>query len=230
MQSQTGFLLSYIKYGESDAILHCFTQEKGFQTFFVKGIFSSRSKKKAYLLPLNELCFSYSKPSKQGQMQWVNQLDLVENPDFYQEVKSASIVFFVSDFLNQQLKKEASSEGIYSEILFFLNELENKNYSSHLIFLFRMIQWLGFSPLESNGFYLNPESGLFSTEKSHVSFGEEVSSVWKELTQAENPYSVSLPTRLRKDFLDSVLVYFHFHIPEFRTPNSLEIVQQLFEK
>ncbi|MBS1549872.1 MAG: recombination protein O N-terminal domain-containing protein [Bacteroidetes bacterium] len=229
MQSQTGFLLSFLKYGESDAVLHCYTQEKGFQSFFVKGIYAPRSKKKAYLLPLNELCFSYAKPCKAGQMQRVSQIDLVENPDLYGDVKSSSIVFFIADFLNQQLRNEEKSDDYYAEILYFLNELEHKNYSSHLVFLFRTIQWLGFSPLESQGLYLNPETGLFSNETSHVLFDESISDLWKNLIKAEKPYSIQIPTQFRKKFLNSVLVFLHFHLPDFRTPQSLEIVQQIFE-
>ena len=34
---------------------------------------------------------------------------------------------------------------------------------------------------------------------------------------------------MRKTFLDSVLVYYHYHITDFKTPNSLEIIQQIFE-
>jgi DNA repair protein RecO (recombination protein O) len=56
MNSQNGFLLSYLKYGENDAILHCFTEEEGFQSYFLKGIYRKK-KKKALLLPLNKLNF-----------------------------------------------------------------------------------------------------------------------------------------------------------------------------
>ena len=44
-----GILLSYIKYGDNDAILHCFTENAGFQSFFMRGIYSPKNKKKAYL-------------------------------------------------------------------------------------------------------------------------------------------------------------------------------------
>ncbi|WP_308005690.1 recombination protein O N-terminal domain-containing protein, partial [uncultured Chryseobacterium sp.] len=55
MNSQNGFLLSYIKYGENDAVLHCFTEEDGFQSYFLKGIYAKKNKKKALLLPLSKL-------------------------------------------------------------------------------------------------------------------------------------------------------------------------------
>ena len=77
--------------------------------------------------------------------------------------------------------------------------------------------------------YLNPETGVFTVEKIHPMFDIEISSLWKKLHQAENPYHISIPTVIRKEFLESVLVYLQCHLPEFRTPNSLEIVHQIFE-
>ena len=52
MNKFSAFLLSYFKYGENDAVLHCFTLENGFQSFFLKGVYSAKNKKKAYLAPL----------------------------------------------------------------------------------------------------------------------------------------------------------------------------------
>jgi DNA repair protein RecO (recombination protein O) len=66
MHNQICFLLSYLKYGDNDAFLHCFSAEEGYQSFFVKGIYSAKNKKKPYLFPLNllrvsvfNLCFPF---------------------------------------------------------------------------------------------------------------------------------------------------------------------------
>ncbi len=48
MNSQTGFFTLFIKYGENDAILHCFTEEEGFQTYFLRGIYSQKNKRKLF--------------------------------------------------------------------------------------------------------------------------------------------------------------------------------------
>ena len=53
--TQEVFLLSYTKYGDHDAVLHCFCRENGFESFFAKGIYATKNKKKAFLFPLNEL-------------------------------------------------------------------------------------------------------------------------------------------------------------------------------
>lgn len=229
MATQTGFLLSYIKFGDHDSVLHCFTREKGFQSFFVRGIYSAKNKKKAYLLPLNEICFTLNPDQKSGTLANVTKLELVENPEFYQDIKAGSIVFFVADFLNQVLRNENNQEKVYDEILRFLNELEKQNYRSHLIFLVKILKVQGLMPLVSEEKYLDPESGNFRAEQYHNLFNSEISELWKTLISYENPYDLKLPSAIRKNLLESILVYYHYHYADFRVPNSLEIVQQIFE-
>ncbi len=229
MEIQTGFLLSYIKYGDHDAVLNCFTMEKGFQSFFAHGIYSAKNKKKAYLLPMNELCFTLKPKIKNNSIQNISKIELVENPDFYQDVKCNSIVFFTADFLNQILRNEDHQEHVYNEILRFLNELENKNYSSHLFFLIKILEVQGLLPLANNARYLDPESGNFYEDVRHTIFNSEISAIWKTVIEAEDSYKIHLESKTRKAFLSSILIYYHFHYPDFRVPNSLEIVQQIFE-
>lgn len=94
---QSGFLLSYIKYGENDAVLHCFTEEDGFQTYFLKGIYSKKNKKKAFLLPLNKLNFSVSAGKNSG-IQTISRFEIIEVNDVYTDIKANTVIFFIADF------------------------------------------------------------------------------------------------------------------------------------
>lgn len=229
MNYLNGFLLSYIKYGDHDAVLHCFTREKGYQSFFVRGIYSQKNKKKAYLLPLNELGLTLTPNIRGNSLQSISKIDLLEYPEFHQDVKANSMVFFVSDFLNQILRNEDQHEQIYDEILRFLDELEKKNYSAHLVFFIRILKSQGLLPLVTAGTFLDPESGTFGEEPHHHLFGADISRLWKMLILQENPYHIILNPNDRKNLLDTILVYYYYHFAGFRTPNSLEIVKQIFE-
>jgi DNA repair protein RecO (recombination protein O) len=229
MVSQTGFLISYLKYGDNDAVLHCFTKEKGFQSFFVRGIYSRKNRKKALLFPLNEIRFHLNQTPKSGQIPSISNLDLISNFDFFDDVKAVSVIFFVSDFLNQVLKNENKSPKIYDAIRDFLVQLKNHNYQSHLIFLFEMLKIHGFSPLISEQKFLNPEFGNFQDEIVHHLFDEEISDVWKQLILSENLYTIKMNPKIKNSFLNSILIYFHYHFADFHVPKSLEVVQQIFE-
>lgn len=226
---QNGFLLSYIKYGDYDAVLHCFTKEKGFQSFFVRGIYNKRNKKKAYLIPLNELSFTLAHHHKAGALATVSNIELITCLDYNTDVKANAVVFFLSDFLNQILKNENQNTKIYFELQYFLKELQNKNYGAYLIFLVKILKNSGVLPLVNDAKFLDPETGIFSPEKSHPIFDETTSNLWKNIINADSAYQISIPTKLRSGFLDSILVYYHYHFSNFRIPDSLEIAKQIFE-
>lgn len=228
MTSQDGFLLSFIKYGENDAVLYCFTEEEGFQTYFLKGIYSKKNKKKAFLLPLNKLNFSISSGKNTG-IQTVSRFEMIEANDAYTDIKANTVIFFVADFLNQILRNEHKNPAIFCAIEEFVHELNQQNYRSHLIFLIKILKIQGVAPLLGNGNYLDPETGTFSDLGTHHFFDSENCMLWKLILSAQNPYEIKIPQALRKNFLDSLLVYYHYHITDFKTPNSLEIIQQIFE-
>jgi len=225
---QSGFLLSYIKYGENDAVLHCFTEEDGFQTYFLKGIYSKKNKKKAFLLPLNKLNFSVSAGKSSG-IQTISRFEIVEINDVYTDIKANTVIFFIADFLNQILRNENKNQIIFHTIDEFILELSRQNYRSHLILLIKILKIQGVAPLLGEGNYLDPETGTFSNVGTHHFFDSENSLLWKLILSAEDPYEIKIPQVLRKKFLDSLLIYYHYHITDFKTPNSLEIIQQIFE-
>ncbi|WP_292009426.1 DNA repair protein RecO [Chryseobacterium sp.] len=228
MNSQNGFLLSFIKYGENDAILHCFTEEDGFQSYFFKGIYTQKNKKKALLLPFHKLAF-YIKPLKGNGIHSLSKLELLKSHEIYNDIKNNTVVFFISDFLNQVLKNENKNPHIFRGIEEFILELESQNYQSHLIFMIKLLEIQGVAPLISDHPYLDPETGNFNSVLIHQLFGEDISAIWKLIISSPDPYSVKIPSALRKNFLDSILVYYHYHITDFKIPASLEVIQQIFE-
>jgi len=224
--TQDVILLSYTKYGDHDAVLHCFCKQNGFESLFAKGIYAPKNKKKAFLFPLNELSIQTSHKKKNIR----NVLKIEQNKSdlFSSDIRKNSILFFVSDLLNQILRNENQNSQIYSEISVFLEELKKDNFQSHLIFIVRLLKLQGLQPLYSEQDFLNPESGHFEHIQSHHLFDKEMSAVWKLLLIADHPYSVKLNRAEKQNFMDSVLVYFHYHISDFREPKSLEVIKEIF--
>lgn len=230
MNKQTGFLLSYLKYGDNDAVLHCYTKEAGYQSFFVRGIYSAKNKKKAYLIPLNELSLCLSAHHTNAKLPMVQKIEAGENSDFYLDIKQSSVIFFVSDFLNQTLKNEHANTSLYSEIEEFKNHLYKGNLHSHFIFLIRMLNIFGIAPLTSEeGKFLNIERGFFQDEASFDLLDAEISEIWKHILNNHYEEDFRIDKQYRKKLLDSILLYYKIHFPEFYTPKSLQVITQLFE-
>ena len=224
--TQEVFLLSYTKYGDHDAVLHCFCRENGFESFFAKGIYAPKNKKKAFLFPLNELLLYTS--DKKKNIQDVFKIEQKNTELFSSDIRKSAILFFVSDLLNQVLRNENQNVGIYSEISVFLNQLQLENFQAHLIFMSRLLKQQGLQPLYSDKVFLNPETGNFEDLEVHHFFNQFISDIWKELITSQNPYSIKLSRTEKQNFLDSILVYFHYHFTDFREPKSLEIIKEIF--
>ncbi len=230
MQLLQGFLLSSIRYGDQDVVLNFFTKENGFDTFFARNVYARKNRKKPYLFPLNELRFSLVHSSRSGSMKTVSTLEPAVDMQQEFDVRAGTVMFFVAEFLNRILRNENASEAIYEEISVFRNYLKDHNFNAHLIFLIRLMKILGHMPLVSSQPYLNPEDAEFSAEIQHHTFTEEISAFWRDILMSERPYDeILIPPASRKKLLDSILVYCFYHIPEFRVPDSLEIIQQIFE-
>lgn len=225
-----GILLSYIKYGDNDAILHCFTENAGFQSFFMRGIYSPKNKKKSYLTPMTELYFTISDFHKKYNIQTISKIEKVKTLENYEDIRVSSILFFVAEFLHQVLKTELVNTQIYTNIKVFLHQLENQNYQAHYAFLVEYLRSQGVAPLCREEKFLDPESGFFSESICHHLFDEQVSEYWKKMISNEEIYDVKIKNSMKEDFLDSVLVYYSCHFPEFKIPKSLDVLRQIFSE
>lgn len=229
MQTYNCFLLSYLKYGDNDAILHCFSKENGYQSFFAKGIYTPKNKKKPYLFPLNLLQITTLKSSTDQSILRVSKIEL--DPDFYDfsEISEITILFFIADFLHQVLREEGSNQQLFSSIKKLKQQISLRNSDAYLVFIFTFLKISGLAPLYSDKRYLNPESGIFEEELSHSLFNLDISEVWRNLLTSDDCYNLKLKRSQRSDFLDTLMIYCQFHLNNFYTPQSLAIVREIFD-
>lgn len=228
MNKFSGFLLSYFKYGENDAVLHCFTLENGFQSFFLKGVYSAKNKKKAYLAPLNELLITVVDKKKISDLHLVSKIECLGNilPEY--NVKVSSLAFFVSDFLHQVLRNEHANTLLYQEIKEMKLLISDGDTSAHYTFLIRLLKIFGISPLLQDGNFLNIEKAEFQKFSEENGPNDEVSLIWKTVLEEKfTPQKIKKESR--KKLLDSIMLYYKTHFPEFYTPKSLTILTQIFE-
>lgn len=228
MQKQTGFLLSYLKYGENDAVLHCFTKENGYQSFFLRGLYAAKNKKKAYLLPLHELTFSLSTYSVNSKLPAISKIESKEGNNDLWDVKESAVIFFVADFLHQTLRNESAHPKLYQEIRDFKNALSSGNVQAHYRFLIRLLSVFGIAPLLSEQKYLDIETGIFTEEIAVQTLDETLSFYWKKILSEESS-ELKIEKEYRRKLMDSVLLFYKLHFPEFFVPKSLQVIHQLFE-
>lgn len=226
MKSAKGFVLSTVRYGDSDAVLHCFTEEEGFQSYFGRGLFSAKSRNKLYLQPLSEIAFSINMAGSRG-ISNISKIELLKSQD-NPDVKTGSILFFLADFLNIILRNEERNLNLYNEIGALKNRLYLRDPNAHLFFMVRTLLLLGLAPLRGGGNYLNLEEGLFEDLPTHQLFDKDISMLWRWALGEDHMFNGEINNALRRSFLNSILMYYQIHVPGFRTPVSLEVVQEVF--
>lgn len=136
MVNISGFLLSYLKYGDNHAVLNCFTSENGYQSFFAKGIYSAKSKKKPYLFPLNLLNITVSNSKVKTNVKSISNIELISGFSEMMGVKSSSPLFFVAEFLNNVLREEQKNTELFDAILKLQNEIFKTTSLHTLLFSF----------------------------------------------------------------------------------------------
>lgn len=229
MNKQSAFLLSYLKYGDNDAVVHCFTRENGFQSFFVRGIYSAKNKKKAYLMPLNEFLITTADKFQNSKLPVITKIDPINTPSLDYDIKTSSVHFFIADFLNQVLKNEHKNEAFYEEIRVLIMMTKEKKFYCHYIFVLKILKFFGICPSLSEGVFLNVEKGEFQSFKENQTLDEDVSLLWKDILENDFSYNLILKKDIRKRFLDSIMLYYRNHFPDFYTPKSLSILTEIFE-
>lgn len=221
------YLLSSIKYGDTDVVINVFSKEEGYLSFFGKNFYSSRSKKKSYLFPLNEVKIT-SLPLKEKKIATLSKIEILQTNYNEKNISTSCILLFTSEFLHTVLKNESKNSKIYSLISDFLSEVQTGNMDAYCSLIFKLLEYNGFSPLLSSLPFLNPLTGKFTHEIFNQDFSAQVSEIWKKFLLSENTFSIRLTTEQRRAFLHSLLLYYQIHFDQFKIPSSYQVMKEVF--
>ena len=125
-------------------------------------------------------------------------------------------------------KRQGKNDSMYVEILNFKGSLKKSNFYAHYFFLIKILEILGLAPLISENKFLNLEKGIFQDDISPEIINDEVSILWKKILD-DKAIDLEMNKITKKKLLDSILLYYNYHFPDFRYPKSLEIINQIFE-
>jgi len=207
--------LTYIKHGGSSIISKIFTEEKGLQTFIVKGIRSKNSKKKlSYFEPLKLLNLDASFVKKKS-FQNIVDITIAKNFDSA-KVKTYKnlLAFFLAELNAKILQEEEQNTALFG----FIWNATIKLYSSKkphpnfpIKYLLNLSKFLGFYPslTEINKPFFNLESGSFSTENTkETSLDQQNSNYLRDLLKNTMP---AIPKKNKSKLLKKIMQYYKLH-------------------
>jgi len=231
-------VLTSIKYGESDLIVKCLTEE-GVKSYLIKRIFRSKSKnmKIGYFQALSLLDLS-AYHNKRGNL---NKIAEARVSYLYRSLATniykQSIALFLAEVLGNTLKEEEQNQIQFDFIETSLKWLDQHDSFSnfHLIFLFQLTKYLGFYPDvdHAGAEYFDLEEGNFTGLKPYRnSLSGKNLILFKSIIGIKFDDMVALKwnSEARQIVLDILLEYYELHLPGFKKPRSLKVLKEVFNE
>lgn len=229
-----GIVLRKVDYSETSIVLKVLTPSNGVKSFIFQG--AKRKKKKGNIIsPLAILSIEYYQRGDSD----LAKISTVEPETLYKTIPfdpyKSSIVFFMNEVLNNTLRENENSEGLYD---FLVNILQVLDLSEHIAnfpikFLYRLTKYLGFFPHEvKNPVYLDlRECSYTKYEPNHSEYLSKQNSLLLlrfsgMKFDGKNDPEIDLNTR-RKLVYD-ILKYYNVVFEDFKPIKSLSVLEATF--
>lgn len=208
--------LTYIKQGDSSIISKIFTEEKGLQTFIIKGVRSKNSKKKlSYFEPLKLLNIDAAFNPKKS-LQYLADITIADNFDGARtNMRKNFISFFIGEVSSKVLQENEQNTMLFNFIwdtTKTLYTMQKLDLNFGLKYLLDLSEFLGFYPstIEINNPFFNLERGKFCNTKhlSEICLNKEKSYYLKALLNKE---TIIIPQEKKSELLKALLLYYKLH-------------------
>ncbi len=233
-------MLNTIKYGESSMVAHLLTDVAGRKSFMVQGIGKGgrgKGGKSALFQPMF-LVDIMALESSHTQIDRVKEVALarpLQSIPF--DVRKSTVALFMAELLYKIVREvEPDSplfEYVYNSVV-ALDEMEEGVFNFHLWFMVGLSRFLGFFPADeySEGAVFDIENGSFSTTppRSGLFFNADNSRLLATLMDISPVElgNIRLSRVQRKDFIESLLAHFGYHLDTTPNLQSLRILSEVF--
>ena len=224
--------LSYLKQGESSIIAKIFTEEKGLQSFIVKGVRAKKAKKKLGLFqPLQLLNINATHITKNS-LQYISEITITHN-QFSDgiDMKKNFISIFVAEVISKVLLETEKDKALFKFIWELKNNLSNFekiNPNFSLIFLIGLSEQLGFLPSKDqiDGDYFNLEFGEFTNNQQQLNHFIKKDNSYYLRKLLENK-DINIPYKNRNEILLHLIQYYKLQHHELKNMTSHLIIESL---
>ena len=240
IHSTKGIVLRTIKYGETSIIAHIFTELFGIQSYLINGARTSGKTSKAHFFQPASFLEMQVYHNDLKNLQRIKDLKWsVLYKNIFSDVVINSVALFMVELLQKSLKQPETNEGLFQfcEDAFLQLDIADIEVTANfpIYFSLQIAQILGFGLSDNysevkNVFNLN--DGNFSTENSasvnHLS--KELSWHISQLLKAVHPQDlneIKMNRNIRKGILKSLESYYAWHVPEFGTMKTLNVLSEI---
>jgi len=237
VSSTNALVLSSLKYGDSSLIVRMYTSKFGLQSYMLKGVLARKkgSFKAGHFQPLTQLEIVAS-TSKEGKLGYLREATIsVPYQTLHSDIRKSTIALFLSEVLSVSIG-ESEPDTIFFDYLssaFQWLDHHDRIANFHIRFLIGLTRHLGFFPdlTHQDAPYFDLYEGAFVSETplNPVIQGQQLEFLISFLnTGFDEIADIKLNGQQRKDLLKVLIKYFELHLPAFREPRSLEVLDTVF--
>lgn len=231
-----GIVLQSIKYGETSLISKILTEQMGVVSFMIKGVRSKGKSNKASLFQpgtLLDLDFQYNSTKNLQYYKDVKRSHIYQTLPF--EILKSSLMQFVLEVIAathiDHQSNEEEFDFLYNQFLYL--DASTPDSLFPIRFLINYSHYLGFSP--DNNFnneyqYFDLRNGSFqkTIEGNLYALSAEESKWLNALLSSDTiPDSLHIKQN-RVEFLKKLILYYTYHIENFKTLNSHLVYGDIF--
>ena len=238
IESTKAIVLSALKFKDTSLIVKCYT-EKGIKSYLIKGVLSKNTKNKKFKIAYFQtftLLDIVAKHNNKSQLNYITDINVYQPlHKIHTDIYKNTIVLFLAEILTTVLKEETENNSLFqfieNAIIWLDTHTETSNF--HIIFLLKLSKFLGFHPdipKETDSFF-NLQEGRFSFHKPIATYisGNDFN-LFKSVIgiNFDAVSKIKMNGKNRQVLLGILIQYFALHLPEFRKPKSLAILQMIF--
>lgn len=234
IESIEGIVLQKINYAEHAVIIKLLTETDGVRSFIFPGG-KSKNKQGNLLNPLAIVQVEFTKKPNQdlGSIREIHAAVVFRDIPF--NPYKSGILFFINEVLNNTVKEQEESEGLYQFLRNALQVLDLadsiKNFPA--VFLIQLTHYLGFYPkVNEGGVYFDLQEGTFvSYRPAHAMYvSQETSGFILSLLNAklDGSNQPHIPLQMRRKVLHELINYYRVLFDHFKDLHSLPILEETF--
>ena len=230
--SSRAIALSYIKHGESSIISKIFTEEKGLQSFIIKGVRNRKSKKNLNLFQALQLSSINATYLSKKSLQYLTDISLLNSQTQERiNMKKKFLSIFVAEVTSKILHENEVDKPLFQFLWNLKTALDSSNEidpNFPILFMIDLSKYMGFYPLnkKENSPYFNLELGEFTNNTQQLNYyiNQKNSYYFKALL---NKQKVAIPYANRNQLLLNLIDYYKLQHHELKNMTSHLIIESL---
>ncbi|MBR7130029.1 MAG: DNA repair protein RecO [Tidjanibacter sp.] len=235
-----GIVLNTLKYGESSMVAHLLTDTAGRKSFMVQGIGKGGRGKggKAALFQPMFLVDILATENSHTEIDRVKEAALakpLQSIPF--DVRKSTVALFMAELLYRLVREVEPNSPLFDYVynsVVALDEMKEGVFNFHLWFMVGLSRYLGFFPADEyrEGAFFDIENGTFTSEppRSGLFFNADNSLLLAQLMEISPSElgTLKMSRIQRKEFIESLLAHFGYHLDTVPHIQSLRILSEVF--